>query len=799
MIEVPASDPSPPVQPDPRSTAAVLRRLGNVILIAFATVLTFASALMMFSAFMFYDDEGYVLTSLRNFATYGGLYREVYSQYGPFTFVFYGLLQTLGLDLTHTAGRIVTLIAWSGAALACAALVGRATTSFAARLAVLSGVFVYLWIMVSEPTHPGGLIASMVALLAWLGYRWIDAERPTAWAILIGAGAATLFLTKINIGVFAAASALSWFVLHHENNSLRRWAPLGLMASAAIFPFALMRPLLGTPWVQTYALLFASSATAALGAAAIGAGPRLGWRALRTGVWAALGVIIIVLGVILARGSTPHDVLEGLLLGPLRHPANFSLNFPWPTGARVAAFASMSVFVLAWWLRRRAWAGLDSAIAVLRLATSAALAATIARFPAISPDNFTFAYAAPCLWLFLWPLSAENSSALAARRWVGLLFLGQYLHAFPVPGSQIAWGTFLALPIAALGAWPAVKSLAARWPVRDSFARVVRFTLIAIVLVFAVTTTWKLVQVGRRFEVGRNLDLPGAESIRLPENASALFQILTANAVAHGDMLFSEPGMFSFNLWSGLPTPTLKNVTHWFSLLQADQQHDIIRTLEAHPRACVIIHREHIEFLTKRGLKPAGPLHDYIAAHFKPAFTIDNFEFCVRQGRHVAPLLLAEVYDRSTPSTEPASGRENTLLKFNVFLPPGRAVAQVEVVPMNAPAGTDPLVLNRHSTRVEANRIRFNGDPIEKAAAQSWPFTPRGLTQVSLVFDRGARRFPSDTTLVVLRGTEGEVLGLLRIQPGIRPAVWPQAPSLRQTEMAPAIAPARRISFAAAN
>lgn len=765
MIEVNGSGPKRKEGIDPRSAEAVLRRIGTVVFSSSAVVLTLAAALMMFSTFMFYDDEGYVLTSLRNFATHGGLYREVYSQYGPFPYVFYALLQGLGVELTHTAGRLVTLAFWSGTALACAALVGRATTSFAARLAVLAGVFVYLWIMVSEPTHPGGLSAAIVALLAWLGYRWIDAERPAAWAILIGAGTAMLFLTKINLGVFAAASALSWFALHHESSSLRRRAPLLLMAGAAIFPFVLMRPLLGTPWVQTYALLFACSATAALGAAAIGTGPRLGWRALHTGAWAALGVIIAVLGVILARGSTPHDVLEGLLLGPLRHPANFSLNFPWPAGARIAALVSLSIFVLAWWLRRRAWTGLDPAIAVLRLAASLALAATIMRFPTISPDNLTFAFAAPCLWLFLWPLSGENPGALAARRWVGLLFLGQYLHAFPVPGSQIAWGTFLALPLAALGAWPAVTSLAAHWPVRDSLARVFRFAFLAVVLAFAVGTAWKLVQVGRRFEVGRNLDLPGAESIRLPENASALFQILTVNAVAHGDLLFSEPGMFSFNLWSGLPTPTLKNVTHWFSLLHADQQHDIIRSLEANPRACVIIHREHIEFLTKRGLKPAGPLHDYLATHFKPAFTIDNFEFCVKAGRQVAPLLLAEVYDRSAQSTEPATSRENTLLKFNVFLPPGRAVAQIEIVPMNAPAGTDPLVLNRHSARVEAHRIHLNGDPMEKAAAQSWPFTPRGLTQVSLAFDRGARRFPTDTTLVVLRGPEGEVLSLLRIRP----------------------------------
>jgi hypothetical protein len=168
-------------------------------------------------------------------------------------------------------------------------------------------------------------------------------------------------------------------------------------------------------------------------------------------------------------------------------------------------------------------------------------------------------------------------------------------------------------------------------------------------------------------EVGRDLDLPGAERIRLPENATALFQILTANASAHGDVLFSEPGMFSFNLWSGLPTPTLTNVTHWFSLLNPGQQQAIIRVLEAHPRACVIIHREHLEFLTKRGLRPSGPLHDYIAANFKPAFTLDNFEFAVRRGRTAIPLQLATVYDRAENASA-AGANFDTRLELTVLL-----------------------------------------------------------------------------------------------------------------------------------
>src|SRR5690606_23211570 len=108
----------------------------------------------------------------------------------------------------------------------------------------------------------------------------------------------------------------------------------------------------------------------------------------------------------------------------------------------------------------------------------------------------------------------------------------------------------------------------------------------------------------------KRLMLPGAELIRVPDDSAALFRLLTHNAVAHADALFSLPGMFSFNLWAGVPTPTLANVTHWFSLLDEQQQHSIVSALESHPRACVIVQREHIEFLEKRGLGPKGLLYD---------------------------------------------------------------------------------------------------------------------------------------------------------------------------------------------
>ena len=66
-----------------RAVSARPRWLVTLLLAGFAAALAVLAARAMFGVFMFYDDEGYVLISYRNFAEGGALYRDVFSQYGP--------------------------------------------------------------------------------------------------------------------------------------------------------------------------------------------------------------------------------------------------------------------------------------------------------------------------------------------------------------------------------------------------------------------------------------------------------------------------------------------------------------------------------------------------------------------------------------------------------------------------------------------------------------------------------------------------------------------------------------------
>lgn len=729
---------------------------GALAVVAAGFVVT--AAFVMFSAFMYYDDEGYVLLSLRNYAQHGGLYRDVYTQYGPFPFVVYHAIQATGLTLTHTAGRLITLAAWAGTAMAGATLAADATRRTLPRLAALAGIFVYLWVMASEPTHPGGMTVFLTALLAVLGNRLLQAGRSGAWGALAGGIVAALFLTKINIGVFAAFSVGAWWLLHHRHDGVRRWAPVMVSVAAVAMPFALMRPLLGQPWVLDYALAFAGAGLAAVLATAAGARGRVGGRELSAGLLSALAVSAIVVGAVLVRGTSLRELLDGVLLGPLRHPGNFSLRYAWPDGIRAIVAVSTLGAIAAFLARSRAPEGVARGVAIARLVAVALMAAAFARYPVAAPDYSIFGYTLPCLWLFLWPLSREPAAASGAGVWTGWILLGQCLHAFPVPGSQLAWGSVLVVPLAAIGAWEAAAFLKASFAVSPPAARRVGVASGVAVLALVAVLAARFVSVGTRFREGQNLGLPGAELIRLPDRSAGLFRVITLNALAHADVLFSLPGMFSLNLWTDLPTPTHANVTHWFSLLDNTRQQAIVDALSAAPRACVVIDRGHVKFLRERGLAPKGKLFAYLESEFEPAFTVDQFEFCVHRGRRIEPFLLGELRVRAEAAVPAA---ESTLLTISLIASPRRPIARVEIADGD---GHPPTILTAANARIELTPLNARGSPTGGPTASAWPLTTEGPVRVDLYFNRETLPSLASEGTIVLRDPSGNEMGLGRLR-----------------------------------
>ncbi len=85
----------------------------GVLAFAAMTVVTYLIArYRMFTGFSDYDDEGYMLLSLKSFLDHGWLYDPL-NVYGPFYYEFWGAVFSIfGMPVNHDGGRMVTMVVW---------------------------------------------------------------------------------------------------------------------------------------------------------------------------------------------------------------------------------------------------------------------------------------------------------------------------------------------------------------------------------------------------------------------------------------------------------------------------------------------------------------------------------------------------------------------------------------------------------------------------------------------------------------------------------------------------------------
>ncbi len=728
-----------------------MRRRPWLLLAPLGAILVLAGASRLFSTFMMYDDEGYVLFSLQTFINGGGLYERVYSQYGPFFYLFHQGLHALGLPFDNVGGRLVTLLCWTGAATMCSAAVWRVTRSAAAAFFTLGAVFMHLWPMVSEPSHPGGLITLFVAAMGLLGSY--QTERPRGLAIATGLFGAALVLTKINVGIFFLAGAAAWWGLHLSDQRLpASWRTAVITAAMALLPVALMRGQLAVGWVQTFAGVTATAGAAVALAAARGSRPLTRWSdaALATGI--ALAAAVAIGAGIMLQGTSARGLLDGVLLGPLRHPQVYSAAINWRPGAALLAVVSLAV--AAWFVIRPPAAAMVVVTWGRLIATAFFVSGWLWDWP-LGTHAYALSYAMSATWLFVYPLPGEEGSQ-PLRAWLGLLVALQVLHAYPVAGSQISWGTFLWIPLAAIGCAGAFRQLArgARSAIAPALAA--GGALVMAATTFGVTQyAW-----GGLMQI-RNADtlrLPGGEVLRLPESFTTMVRVLARNASAHADVLFSLPGLHSFHFWSDVPPPTSINATHWFTLLSPAQQEAIRARLEASPRSCVIVQRNLYDFLRAGDVATESPLTVWLHQNYEPAFTLETYEFWVRRGRTIAAIDTARVREAATG----VSPRYQITL---VLAEPAlRDVTTVEFAHFRHDTSTVLERWSRANAEVFITPIRSTGDDAGETRAAAFPFAAEGLVRLELRTDRMPANLPRDGVFY-LRNSAGEKIGEARLLP----------------------------------
>lgn len=719
----------------------MMRVLRVPVLLGLAAGLAVVGWLLMSTNFMIHDDEGYVLMGLKQFSAGGRLYGEVFTQYGPTPFLYYDSLHRL-LDwpITNLFGRSLTLLHWLVAALASGLIAWRLSGRYWTALGTLAVVFGFLWMMTWEPPHPGGLIALIAAIGLAAAVEAIERGRTVLAAVVLGLAGAALVLTKINVGLLWICSTGAFLLLHTGGPLTRRGAWLAA-GGLAILPFILMRPLLGETWVLSLAAMFALAGITLCALVATEATPTLRLRDWLAAAGGLAGLAAAIVVAILLRGTSTHDLLEGVLLGPLRHPVNFQLGLIWHGFAWVA-LAIAAVIAVLWRTqpaRRETWRDL---VAGLRLVVLGCFAWNLETWLTIHGVRAMACYALPLTPLFFLPLDpAAPAPRRLATALVALISLGQVLHTYPVAGTQMSWATFLLLPLFIGGLADATTHVA---------RRLNRPWLATAAAAFAlVIAGWQVNLLARqgwyRWNSSEDLGLPGAESIRPPENVRSALRILTANAGLHADMLFSRPGMFSFNLWSGLPTPTSRNATHWFWLLTAGEQQAIVARLQATPRSAVISSQALVDFLDQEiHMQITGPLNDYIREHYRPLFRVCGYDFLVPRTSLAAPFFVAQNFERAATAV---ADTEPGLITVNVAAQ--ATVARIVLRSVNAPDRIFGEWQAGHG-RVTLDRVNAAGQTAANPQPCPWPLKIDGLRQLRLYHHDAIPGNRADLQLVFL-------------------------------------------------
>ena len=573
----------------------------------------------IFSFFAVYDDEGYLLISLKLFRQGVPLYDTVYSQYGPFYYGFMDVVfSVLRLDVTHDAGGLVSVGIWAATSLLCGLLLFILTRNPWIGCAVQLLTALALDTLRFEPMHPGGLICFTLACVAVATLLMPRAPR-LAWMVL-GALGAALAMTKINVGVFALL-AIGFVALGSWATTRIRRVFLAVAGAIVVASPAL---LMGSHYELPSVPRFIFHVTAALLplVALETIAPSATFLRRSGVVWVSCGAAgaSLVLGAFaLLRGTSLRALADVLIIAPLRHPdVLFRPLEMVPHSRKLALLAAVAGVAAVLWKRRNAGHENVPLEACLRLAAGLAMWMAV---PGILPVRLGF-YFAPLAWVAaLPPAGVADAPALAfARRFLPLLAVLQTLHAYPVARSQVQWGAFLLVPVAAICVFDGARQVGA-WIARYDAPRVSRLiaaTACVLSLLLAAAPVVKTFRSSRRESLTNEpLGLPGAKHLRLPSAQASQLRRVVRMVNDHGCRTFiGAPGMGSFFFWTRRDPPTGLNATRWGYLFDRQMQERVVRDVARVDALCVIERGNVLSLWARESGVHPSPLAEYLLSSF---------------------------------------------------------------------------------------------------------------------------------------------------------------------------------------
>jgi hypothetical protein len=616
----------------------------------------FAAYWAMFSEFAPYDDSGFFINSIRLFSQGRALYDEVFSDYGPFSYEFWGALFGLASrTLSTDSGRLAVIVLWLLTSLlfglSCQRLTGRLSIGLIAQ--ILS--FAILTALNAEPMHASGVVcllfASIVAVVAF-----VQPSRPRTAMLALGVLVAALLLTKINVGGFAGIATAYAAVIALP--ALRRVAALRLVAACilvAVGPVVILNDL-SQQWAQDYAILaFAGSLSIVLvtypasdqrNSDSRETAKRAAREARRWVAWLLAGFAgcaAAVIGVILALGTTPGAFLHDTVAVPSHQRTAFTL--PISLNGEVVYWAVGAV-AGAWSVRQfRAIAGGKSepapTPAIARVLAGLAIwLSIVAADPLNISPNAAFALAIVLAWIAAIPSIGDDGSPRVrfVRAFLPSLAVTQALMAYPVAGAQVDFGSVLFVVCGAicfadgwneLSAWGAARGA----PNRGSAPRMLMTALatgLAVALAFQYVVRpmefW-----GDAYATNPSLPIAGAHDLHLPAPRVATYKQIVTLLRARCRSVITLPGLLSFNLWSELPAPSGLTAEPFWHLLSAGEQRAALARAQATPGLCAVRNDQLAANWDGGKAPPMVPLVAFIEQQFVPIAQYEGYVVGVRR------------------------------------------------------------------------------------------------------------------------------------------------------------------------
>jgi hypothetical protein len=462
-----------------------------------------------------------------------------------------------------------------------------------------------------ETAHP-----QEICMLFLLAVPLAATARRQVALICFGFLCSAMALSKVNVGIFAAASLGVVLSMALPHSRVQRALAFVIALAAIVLPFALMRARLDQDSTLRLALLASSSIAGAIISPGMNEIVPVRWRDLALGLLSAVIGAAVIASSVLAHGTTVRAMVQSLLIVPSTgfiQDVNIKLPLPWP----MIAWSAVNL-ALAWIASRRRLP--SPVIDWMKLALGALV------------GYFVFTYelpqlvglAAPMLWLVASPGGRPTPGGGLLRPLLAVLSTITVLYTFPVAGWQTAFVSVLMVACAALCVWDTLPWAASILPAKIS--RFVPAGVAAVVTVVMVFSAWSIYGVFRSCEP---LGLPGAAHLRLDPELTSTFRRLSQEAKSCS-MLATLPGLLSFNLFSGTPAPQGVRSGAWVLWLDNAAQTEVVREMESLPRPCAIYCPKALDIWIRGGKLAPTPLVKYVMSDLPLKFESGGYRFMAK-------------------------------------------------------------------------------------------------------------------------------------------------------------------------